>query len=380
LFDWSHRLHPNGTLRAGTAPTPRCSRIDPYGSVPPRGEGDDRHDVAMANPEHVQLLRQGLEALCAWRETNQRAPLQLIEADLKGLVLNGANLWFADVTGADLRNTQMQDARLWRAVMRGADLRGADLRSAQLDGADLSGADLRGADLQRAHLHGATFNECVVGNANLMNASIGLTVWINVDLSEARGLDTIHHVAPSVIGVETLYLSHGKIPDIFLRGCGLPESIVTYVGSLMGRALEYFSCFISFTNADDDFTERLYNDLQAAGVRCWRWREDARWGRALMGEIDRAIRVYDKLIVVCSEHSLNAEPVIREIERALKREQREGKEVLFPIRLDDAVFASDHHLQADLASRYIGDFRDWRTPASYWAALARLIRDLRSAA
>jgi hypothetical protein len=137
------------------------------------------------------------------------------------------------------------------------------------------------------------------------------------------------------------------------------------------------TCFISFTDADDAFAERLYKDLRAAGVRCWRWKEDARWGRALMGEVDQAIRAHDKLIVVCSQQSLAAEPVVREIERALQREQRDGTDVLFPIRLDEAIFSWDHALQADLVRKYVGDFRGWKDPVAYHGSLERLLRDLR---
>ncbi|MEW5702425.1 MAG: toll/interleukin-1 receptor domain-containing protein [Candidatus Zixiibacteriota bacterium] len=139
-----------------------------------------------------------------------------------------------------------------------------------------------------------------------------------------------------------------------------------------------YTCFISFNDADDTFSERLYDDLQAKGVRCWRWKEDAPWGKTLMRSVDEAIRLYDKLIVICSEHSLKAEPVVREIERALQKEQRENKEVLFPIRVDDAVFSWKHELQADVARKYIGDFTHWHEPKAYTKALERLIRDLRT--
>ena len=59
-----------------------------------------------------------------------------------------------------------------------------------------------------------------------------------------------------------------------------------------------------------------------------------------MRSIDEAVRLYDKLIVICSRESLQSPAVIREIERALQKEDemaRQGKEpeVLFPLRLDD---------------------------------------------
>jgi hypothetical protein len=96
-----------------------------------------------------------------------------------------------------------------------------------------------------------------------------------------------------------------------------------------------------------------------------------------MREVDEGIKAYDKLVVICSESSLKAEPVVREIERALQREQRDGNEVLFPIRLDDAIFSWNHYLQPDLVRKVIGDFRKWKNSRSYRASFDRLLRDLK---
>jgi hypothetical protein len=107
--------------------------------------------------------------------------------------------------------------------------------------------------------------------------------------------------------------------------------------SLVGLAIQYYSCFISYSHHDQSFCERLHADLQARGVRVWYFPEDATWGRPKWREIDRSIRIHDKLVVVCSEHSLQSGPVLREMERALQREDNEGTEVLFPIRIDDYI-------------------------------------------
>lgn len=100
--------------------------------------------------------------------------------------------------------------------------------------------------------------------------------------------------------------------------------------------------------------------------------------------IDEAVRVYDNLIVICSEQSLKAPAVIREIERALQKEDdlaRQGKEseVLFPIRLDDYIFIGwQHHRKADVTAKNVGDFRQWRDHDSYQKAFDRLLRDLKA--
>ncbi|HEX8887923.1 MAG TPA: TIR domain-containing protein [Pyrinomonadaceae bacterium] len=102
-----------------------------------------------------------------------------------------------------------------------------------------------------------------------------------------------------------------------------------------------------------------------------------------MSSIDEAVRIYDKLIVICSRQSLNSPAVIREIERALQKEDelaRQGKEpeVLFPIRLDDYIFTGwNHHRKADVIAMNVEDFRNWHEPGQYKKAFERLLRDLK---
>jgi len=63
---------------------------------------------------------------------------------------------------------------------------------------------------------------------------MGVTILVAIDLSQSKGLESVKHIAPSSIGVDTLYKSQGKIPEEFLRGCGLPEDFITYLPSLVG--------------------------------------------------------------------------------------------------------------------------------------------------
>ncbi len=119
--------------------------------------------------------------------------------------------------------------------------------------------------------------------------------FADVDLSTAAGLETIKHDGPSTIGIDTIYNSHGKIPEVFLRGCGVPDELIAYVGSMVGRPIEYYSCFISYSTHDQEFAERLYADLQAKGVRCWFAPHDIHGGRKIHEQIDEAIRLHDKL-------------------------------------------------------------------------------------
>ena len=51
-------------------------------------------------------------------------------------------------------------------------------------------------------------------------------IFSDVDLSSVNGLDAMFHEGPSTIGIDTIHKSRGKIPEVFLRGCGgLDESL-----------------------------------------------------------------------------------------------------------------------------------------------------------
>ena len=77
-------------------------------------------------------------------------------------------------------------------------------------------------------------------------------------------------------------------------------------------------------------------------------------------------------MVICSQHSLQSVPVIREIERASQKEDREHKNVLFPIRIDDYLFDGwDHSRKADVVGKVAGDFTGWDNLADYSQAFPR---------
>ena len=101
----------------------------------------------------------------------------LSDANLRGADLIGANLRGADLIGANLRGADLIGANLSDANLRGADLIGANLSDANLRGADLIGANLiganlRGADLIGANLIGANLRGADLIDANLIGANL----------------------------------------------------------------------------------------------------------------------------------------------------------------------------------------------------------------
>jgi hypothetical protein len=209
----------------------------------------------------------------------------------------------------------------------------------------------------------------------------GYSRFSNLDLSETKGLESIQHRTPSTLGTDTLIRSRGKIPEAFLKGCGLPDAWIDYLPSLLGSMLpiQFHSCFISYSSKDQAFAERLHAGLQAKGVRCWFAPHHLPIGAKIRPAIDETVRVYDKLLLVLSEHSIASQWVEQEVETALRREREQGEIVLFPVRLDDAVFSQKGGWAALVANtRYIGDFTGWEEPSRYTKGFARLLRDLKA--
>ena len=108
----------------------------------------------------------------------------------------------------------------------------------------------------------------------------------------------------------------------------MPDGFVAYIGSMAGRPIEYYSCFISYSTHDQEFAERLHADLQAKGVRCWFAPHDIHGGRKIHKQIDEAIRPHDRRLLILSEDSMKSDWVRTEIAKARRRE-KEDKRVLF---------------------------------------------------
>ena len=174
---------------------------------------------------------------------------------------------------------------------------------------------------------------------------------------------------------------------MFLRGCGLPDRLIEYVPSLLKQAIQFYSCFISYSTKDQSFADRLHADLQNKGVRCWFAPHDIQGGKKIHEQIDEAIRKYDRLLLILSAHSMTSEWVKTEIAKARKREQRDKRQVLFPIRLVDfdtlrdwQCFDADSGKDSaqEIREYFIPDFSEWKTNHDHYeAALERLLKDLK---
>ena len=353
----------------------------------------------MMNREQLEILMQGVGVWNEWRKENS-----LVIPTLDGIYLDGKDLEGVNLQGASLKGAFFRKANLKGANFNSVNLRRANMSDANLFGANLSesnmdGANLEGANLTEVKFIYTQFSYTYVNNSNFRNSIFASTVFANLFLNTTKELETAQHLGRSSIGIDTIQNSEGKIPEIFLRGCGLsdweieaaklytpgldPEHVtdITYkINQLFfGEGIQYYSCFISYNSKDEKFAKQLHDDLQNNGVRCWFAPEDMKIGDQIRPTIDRQIRLRDKLLVILSENSVKSEWVGDEVEAALEEEKASGRLVLFPVRLDNAVMETRDDWAAKIKRRrHIGDFSNWKDEGSYRKAFERLLRNLKA--
>ncbi|MEI3650881.1 MAG: pentapeptide repeat-containing protein [Dolichospermum lemmermannii FEM_B0920] len=116
----------------------------------------------MANPEHLAILRQGLEAWNKWRCENSGVIIDL----------SSANLYQADLSFANLYQANLYQANLSGANLIWANLTGANLIWSNLIWSNLTWANLTGANLTWANLFMSRIIRTNFNNANLTGACI----------------------------------------------------------------------------------------------------------------------------------------------------------------------------------------------------------------
>lgn len=167
-----------------------------------------------ANPIHLEILMQGVDAWNKWRTVCSDVKPDLVRA----------NLSKANLKGVDLRETNLERARLDEANLENANLEMANLNMARLEGANLNGANLKAAILIGAVLAAEKPSNM---SANLTNSDLrdikltpkGELVRAGsfLDLASCLGLETARFSNPdfleSYLTMAFEYAHRIKIPE-----------------------------------------------------------------------------------------------------------------------------------------------------------------------
>ena len=213
----------------------------------------------------------------------------------------------------------------------------------------------------------------------------------------AKNLDKAEHAYSSHIGVDTFVKSKGKIPETFLRGCGLSdweiESVKLYNPELTNedivkiqyriydlratQAIQINPLFISYSHADSAFVDKLETYLNAKGIRFWRDIHDMKSGR-MEKQIDRAIRQNPTVLLILSKHSIKSDWVEHEVRTARDLEKEAGRDILCPVALDDSWKSSSwpKRLMEQVMEYNILPFSSWKDDAVFEQTFVKLIDGL----
>jgi hypothetical protein len=196
----------------------------------------------MANKEHVEILKQGVEVWNNWRTQNPQIKINLHGANLSRANFHGANMSEADLGRANFHRTNLGQANFLRTNLGGANLAYADLSEANLSEANLRRAYLNYANLSRADLNGANLRHTAFVRTNFTGATLtqcsiyGISVW-NVQLYNAKQENLIiSDRGEPIITVDNLevaqfiylLLNNKKIRDVI-------DTITSKVVLILGR-------------------------------------------------------------------------------------------------------------------------------------------------
>jgi hypothetical protein len=353
----------------------------------------------MANPEHEAILREGIAEWNNWRCKNpdvrpdfsgsnfarQYLPsVDLHSADLSNAVLCGAYLAEANLWKADLTATNLGRLSGWRSVIDHQTGQGYGHVHFLEDGANFTGAVLAEATLAHAKAGGVLFKNTNLERTDFYETEIYECLFVDCDLTNTD-FRRARFVGHSTVDQRTLRRSK-SLPRAFLQGCGLPEAFIEYLPALLSRALEFYSCFISYSHADKAFAGKLHDALQSRGIRCWLDGKQLRPGDDIYQHVDRGIRLWDKVLLCCSKSSLTSWWVDNEIGTALEKERDLAKrgsrvQVIIPLNLDGHIFSEvwQSGYQAQIRRRLAVDFAGWdKEPGKFDREIEEVVRALRA--
>lgn len=148
------------------------------------------HDEGARSDTNGWVLRSDLRAafqVIGRRDASQdTGRIDLVEADLRGAKMIGANLSNVDLVEANLTRVALPKADLSGANVRGATLIDAQLTFAKLTKALMGGADLSGADIEQGDLSSADLREARLSGTILRAANLRGAVLCAADLTQTN--------------------------------------------------------------------------------------------------------------------------------------------------------------------------------------------------
>jgi uncharacterized protein YjbI with pentapeptide repeats len=285
--------------------------------------------------------------------------VDLSGANLRGAILNETYLRQVDLTGVDLANAVLRKSNLSGVFVNEADLSWTDLKGIRLNHVIIATTKLEGADFEMADL-----NQILIFNCDT--------------LSSARNLEYIKHYGNSSIDQLTLKACVNDLPYGFLLGVGYSKQEIEFLKLIYTKEINQFPCFVSFSEKDKCFTNALIQRLRSENINVSYASEDLEVVKKIRPEIDEEIRLQGKLLIILSKNSIHGKWIKPEVEKALSKEKKKKKDILFPVFIDNSAKDSNETWLKKVKKENVADFIKWQDNNEFEKSFSMLLKRLKS--
>lgn len=205
----------------------------------------------MANPVHLAILRQGVDVWNQWRQENPDITPDLSWINTNNIDLSGAYLFQVDLSGASFKNqifnnvsfsksnlyrADFSNSRSFHVCFSETNLIKTNFASANLVNVNFLDANLSHANFYDTRLSRIVFDSTILENTKFTESKLNNIYIANIDLSQVINLETIISDldASSRIDFQSIFLSKGKIPKVFLEACGITDELLQALPTLLG--------------------------------------------------------------------------------------------------------------------------------------------------
>jgi uncharacterized protein YjbI with pentapeptide repeats len=314
----------------------------------------------------------------------------------KSSKLSDCNIESARFDRTIFEKVAFNESTISDAAFIGSNLNLVHFTSCEFDDAVFSNLDFGNTVFSQVSFSNSSFSNVGLNRIEIELASVQDVSFLATDLSRLVDAN-IQHYGQSHIDYTSIVKTMLRRPahplDIdpypglisFMGSCGIPNIVASYfiesIRSIQPNQLRNLmrSTFISYGSPDEKFASKLNNDLQANGVATFFFPMNAQFGEKLHSTMKK-IDEYERVIIICSEQSLERSGVQYELEKVIEREAREGGGAcLIPVALDDFIFnewkPARGYLKQEILNRVVADFRDQR---NYRSQFLRLLQALKN--
>jgi len=264
---------------------------------------------------------------------------QIKGANFRGANLSNGSIYLSEIRDCDFKSVNFTSAAIFRNFFLECKFDLSYFKDSNFQFSSFDKCTFVDANLARSDFRQTTLYKVDFSNADMMQAAFGRTSFYKTTLMGARNLieskdcfQGIFHSDESLMSLNQL--TEDSLPRKVLAGFGLSDTLIDYLPSFSnGSPINYNSCFISYSHQNEKFAKKLYERLRSEGVSVWYAPIDMVGGRKIPHQIDEAINIHDKLLLILSPESIESNWVKEEIYKAINKDGKPN--TLYPISIFD---------------------------------------------